>query len=63
MILPDDATPKPDGIFGKDKVNLFSLSTLAIPVDPLDCHPVPNNWVAIWVATFTEGLVASVRDP
>jgi len=21
MILPDDATPKPDGIFGKDKVN------------------------------------------
>ena len=21
MILPDDATPKPDGIFGKDKCN------------------------------------------
>ena len=23
MILPDDATPKPDGIFGKDSSNLL----------------------------------------
>jgi len=31
---------------------LIGLSPLIVPVGAVDCHPVANNWVAIWVATF-----------
>jgi hypothetical protein len=24
----------------------------SVPTDATNCHPIPNSWVAIWVATF-----------
>src|SRR5262245_37806089 len=34
--------PRPD---------LSTFFGTAIPADAAPCHPIPNNWVAIWVAT------------
>jgi hypothetical protein len=40
MILPDDATPKPDEIFGKDRRNISA--TIAADVKRF-CHQIKNG--------------------
>jgi hypothetical protein len=32
--------------------DLYEFAAPAVPLDAACCHPVPNNWVAIWVAVL-----------
>jgi hypothetical protein len=37
MILPDDATPKPDGIFGRDSITLPGLAKEILEIADAPC--------------------------